>query len=169
MKNLTLVRHAKSSWEHPGLDDRDRPLNKRGERDAPLMGQRIAAAGIRPSLIIASPATRAWTTAKIIANEIGYPREFLQREIKLYHASLDTMLDVLVAQDTEFNSIMLVGHNPGLTTFANYLSPGITNNLPTAGVLSVDFEQDDWNLYSAPKTELVCYDTPKSALRDINS
>ena len=168
MKNLTLVRHAKSSWEHPDLDDRDRPLNKRGERDAPIMGQRIVAAGIRPSLIIASPATRAWNTAKIIAKEIGYPREFLQREIKLYHASLDTMLDVLVAQDTEFNSIMLVGHNPGLTTFANYLSPGITNNLPTAGVLSVSFEQNDWNLYSAPKTELVCYDTPKSALRDIN-
>lgn len=168
MKTLTLVRHAKSSWDHPELDDRDRPLNKRGERDAPIMGQRIAAAGIRPSLIIASPATRAWSTAKIIANEIAYPREFLQREIKLYHASLDTMLDVLVAQDTEFNSIMLVGHNPGLTTFANYLSPGITNNLPTAGVLSVSFEQDDWNLYSAPKTELVCFDTPKSALRDIN-
>ena len=101
MKTLTLVRHAKSSWEHPELDDRDRPLNKRGERDAPIMGQRIAAAGIRPSLIIASPATRAWSTAKIIANEIGYPREFLQREIKLYHASLDTMLDVLVAQDAD--------------------------------------------------------------------
>ena len=168
MKTLTLVRHAKSSWDHPELDDRDRPLNKRGERDAPIMGRRIAAAGIRPSLIIASPATRAWSTAKIIANEISYPREFLQRESKLYHASLDTMLDVLVAQDTEFNSIMLVGHNPGMTTFANYLSPGITNNLPTAGVLSVSFEQDDWNLYSAPKTELVCYDTPKSALRDIN-
>ena len=132
------------------------------------MGQRIAAAGIRPSLIIASPATRAWSTAKIIAHEISYPREFLQRESKLYHASVDTMLDVLVAQDAEFNSIMLVGHNPGMTTFANYLSPGITNNLPTAGVLSVSFEQDDWNLYSAPKTELVCYDTPKSALRDIN-
>ena len=168
MKTLTLVRHAKSSWDHPELDDRDRPLNKRGERDAPIMGQRIAAAGIRPSLIIASPATRAWSTAKIIANEISYPREFLQRESKLYHASVDTMLDVLVAQDTEFHSIMLVGHNPGMTTFANYLSPGITNNLPTAGVLSVSFEQDDWNLYSAPKTELVRYDTPKSALRDIN-
>ena len=137
MKTLTLVRHAKSSWKHADLTDRERPLNKRGERDAPIMGKRIVAAGIRPSLIISSPAVRAWTTAKIIANEIGYPREFLQREDSLYHASLDDILDVLVAQDAEFNNVMLFGHNPGLTTFANYLSPGITNNLPTTGVLSV--------------------------------
>jgi len=169
MKTLTLVRHAKSSWKHADLTDRERPLNKRGERDAPIMGKRIVAAGIRPSLIISSPAVRAWTTAKIIANEIGYPREFLQREDSLYHASLDDILDVLVAQDAEFNNVMLFGHNPGLTTFANYLSPGITNNLPTTGVLSVTFEQDDWNLYTAPKTELLCFDTPKSALRDVDS
>ena len=168
MKTLTLVRHAKSSWKHADLTDRERPLNKRGERDAPIMGKRIVAAGIRPSLIISSPAVRAWTTAKIIANEIGYPREFLQREDSLYHASLDDILDVLAAQDAEFNNVMMFGHNPGFTTFANYLSPGITNNLPTTGVLSVTFEQDDWNLYTAPKTELLCYDTPKSALRDID-
>lgn len=168
MKTLTLVRHAKSSWKHSDLSDRERPLNKRGERDAPLMGRRIVAAGIRPSLIIASPAVRAWTTAKIIAQEIGYPREFLQREKNLYMASVDNILDVLVAQDAEFNSVMLVAHNPGLTSFANYLSPGVTNNLPTSGVVSVNFEQDDWNLYTAPKTELICYDTPKLALRDVD-
>ena len=168
MKTLTIVRHAKSSWRHGDLTDKERPLNKRGERDAPLMAQRIVAAGIRPSLIIASPAVRAWTTAKIIAQEIGYPREFLQREDGLYMASLDNILDVLVAQDAEFNNVMMVGHNPGLTTFANYLSPGITDNLPTAGLVSVNFEQDDWNLYTAPKTELLCYDTPKLALRDVD-
>ena len=82
MKLLTIVRHAKSSWKDTSLRDRDRPLNKRGKRDAPEMGRRIAAAGIRPSLIVSSPATRAWTTAKVIANEIGYPREFLQRVIE---------------------------------------------------------------------------------------
>ena len=151
------------------MSDRERPLNQRGERDAPLMGKRIVAAGIRPSLIIASPAVRAWTTAKIIAEEIGYPREFLQREKTLYLASLDHILDILVAQDAEFNNVMLVGHNPGMTTFANYLSPGVTNNLPTAGVVSVSFEQEDWNLYSAPKTELLAYDYPKLALGNVDS
>ncbi|MDH3806604.1 MAG: histidine phosphatase family protein, partial [Gammaproteobacteria bacterium] len=65
MKTLTLVRHAKSSWKDSGLSDRERPLNKRGERDAPVMGKRAAAAGLRPSQIISSPAVRAWTTAKI--------------------------------------------------------------------------------------------------------
>jgi phosphohistidine phosphatase len=161
MKILTLVRHAKSSWKDNKISDRERPLNKRGEHDAPMMGKRIVAAGIRPSLILSSPATRAWSTAKILAQEIGYPREFLQRENSLYLASLDNIIDVLVAQDAEFNSVIIVGHNPGLTTFANYLSPGLTDNLPTAGVVSVGFEQDDWNLHAAPKTELLTYDYPK--------
>lgn len=168
MKTLTLVRHAKSSWQDSSLSDKERPLNKRGERDAPMMGKRLVAAGIRPSLIICSGATRAWMTAKILAREIAYPIEFLQREENLYLASVDSILDVLVAQDAEFNNLMVVGHNPGLTHFANYLSPGLTDNLPTTGIVSVSFEQDDWNLYSRPKTDLLCYDYPKLALRDVD-
>ena len=103
MKTLTLVRHAKSSWKDTSLADRDRPLNKRGKRDAPEMGRRLTAAGVRPSLIVSSPAVRAWTTAKIIANEIGYPREFLQRDSALYLASVNGILDVIASQDTGFN------------------------------------------------------------------
>ena len=125
------------------------------------MGQRIVAHGIRPSLIITSPATRAWTTARIIASEIGYPTEFLQREDSLYLASLDDLLGAVVAQDTGFNSLMVIGHNPGLTEFANFLIPGLTNNLPTAGVVSVGIERDDWNLYQQPKAELLVFDYPK--------
>jgi len=161
MKILTLVRHAKSDWKDASLSDRQRPLNRRGERDAPEMGRRIVKHGIRPSLIIASPAVRAWTTAKIIANEISYPGEFLQREDSLYHASINDLLDAVVAQDNGFNSLMVVGHNPGLTDFANFLVPGLTSNLPTAGVVSVQFEGDDWSLYQQPATELMTYDYPK--------
>ena len=161
MKTLTIVRHAKSSWKDNTLKDRDRPLNKRGERDAPVMGRRIAEAGIRPSLILSSPARRAWTTAKTIAREINYPLEFLQREDDLYLASVNRILDVLVAQDSGFNSIMLFGHNPGLTDFANYLVPGLTDNLPTCGVVAVTFEQDDWSLYVLPKVTLELHDYPK--------
>ncbi len=161
MKILTLVRHAKSSWSNPKLGDRQRPLNKRGKRDAPEMGRRIVKHGIRPSLIISSPATRAWTTAKIIAKEISYPIEFLQREDALYHASLDGFLEVVSEQDNEFNSIMVVGHNPGLTDFANFLSPGLTHNVPTAGVVSVGIDQDHWNLYEQPETQLLVHDYPK--------
>jgi len=124
MKILTLVRHAKSDWKDASLSDRQRPLNRRGKRDAPEMGRRIARHGIRPSLIITSPAVRAWKTAKIIAREIGYPTEFLQREDALYLASLNDLLDAVVAQDNGFNSLMVVGHNPGMTDFANFLVPG---------------------------------------------
>lgn len=161
MKTLTLVRHAKSSWKDSSLADRDRPLNKRGERDAPVMARRIADAGIRPSLILSSPAVRAWRTAKAVANEIGYPLEFLQREGGLYLASTQEILDVIVAQDEKFNSLMVVGHNPGLTSFANFLVPGLTNNVPTSGVVCVNIDQEDWNLYEQPATDLVLFDYPK--------
>ena len=162
MKTLTLVRHAKSSWKDNALSDHDRPLNKRGERDAPEMGQRVADAGIRPSLILTSTANRALTTAKVFAAQLSYPLEFLQREKSLYLASVDDMLDVLVAQDIGFNSIMLFAHNPGMTDFANYLVPGLTSNLPTTGVVCVNLECDEWSLYERPKTELVLYDFPKN-------
>jgi phosphohistidine phosphatase len=161
MKTLTLVRHAKSSWGQSGLADRERPLNTRGERDAPMMGKRIVEHGIRPSLIIASPATRAWTTAKTIADELAYPLEFLQRENALYLASLEDLLATLASQDNGFNNIMIVAHNPGLTQFANFLTPGLTNNLPTAGVVSVQIESDDWTLFEQPETQLLAYDYPK--------
>lgn len=161
MKILTIVRHAKSSWKDTSLSDRKRPLNTRGERDAPVMGRRIHEHGIRPSLIITSPAKRAWTTAKIIAREIHYPLEFLQREDGLYLASLNEILDTIVAQDNGFNNLMIVGHNPGLTDFANFLVPGLTNNLPTAGVVSVEIDQDDWSLYTQPQARLLVHDWPK--------
>lgn len=161
MKTLTLLRHAKSSWKDTSLKDRDRPLNKRGERDAPEMGKRIDAAGIRPSLIVSSPAVRAWTTARAAARALDYPLEHLEREGNLYLASLDDLLDVVVALDKKFDNVMLVAHNPGLTDFANFLQPGLTNNLPTSGVVTVNIDQDDWNLYERPKTELVYHDWPK--------
>ncbi len=161
MKILSIVRHAKSSWNDTSLSDRKRPLNKRGERDAPIMGKRISDHGIRPSLIVTSPATRARNTAKIIADELNYPSEFLQRENHLYLASLDEILDVIVAQDDGFNSPMIVGHNPGLTDLVNFLQPGLTINLPTAGVVSVQIDQDNWNLFERPKTELLVHDWPK--------
>jgi len=161
MKILTLVRHAKSSWKDTSLRDRERPLNKRGQRDAPIMGKRLHEHGVRPSLIVSSPAKRALTTAKIIAKELSYPLEFLQRDDNLYLASVDRILDVIVSQDEGFNSLMIVGHNPGFTDFANFLSPGLTHNLPTAGVVSVSIDQDHWNVYEQPKTELLVHDWPK--------
>jgi len=161
MKTITILRHAKSSWKDSSLSDHDRPLNKRGKRDAPVMAARIQQAGIRPSLILCSPAARAWTTAKLIAQEISYPSEFLQRDERLFHAGVRRIIDVLSEQDVGFNSIMIVGHNPGFTDFANYLVPGLTHNIPTCGVVSVLVDTDDWNLKTKKKVELATYDYPK--------
>ena len=161
MKTLTIVRHAKSSWKNQDLSDRERPLNNRGQRDAPIMARRVADAGVRPSQIISSPAVRAWTTAKIFARQLGYPVEFLQREDNLYLASLDNLLDVVAMQDAGFNHLMLFGHNPGLTDFVNYFVPGLTSNLPTSGVVTVSLNCEEWTLYDRPETELVLHDYPK--------
>lgn len=161
MKSLTLLRHAKSSWNSGSASDRDRPLNKRGERDAPVMGGRIKAKDIRPSLIISSPATRAWTTAKIVADSIDYPREFLQRDDRLYMANVSSIIDVIEDQDSGFNHIMIVAHNPGLTAFANFLVPDITPNLPTCGVVSVTMDSDEWELRANPDATLALFDYPK--------
>lgn len=161
MKTLTLLRHAKSSWKDRSLQDRERPLNRRGQRDAPIMAERIKLAGIRPSLILSSPAVRAWATAKAIAHEIGYPLEFLQQEDRLYHASTRYLLRVIAEQDIGFNHLMIVGHNPGLTDFANYLTPGITNNIPTCGFVSFEIAREDWNLDGDAEIKLMIYDYPK--------
>jgi phosphohistidine phosphatase len=162
MKTLTLLRHAKSSWAESRLADHNRPLNDRGERDVPVMAQSMMDAGIRPSLILSSPAVRAWTTARIIAREIGYPAEFLQRDPALYLANRSTLLDVVSRQENGFNSIVLVGHNPGLTELAQFLVPGITDNIPTCGLFSVSIDVDDWNIRDAGPFELKAYETPKN-------
>ena len=161
MKTLTILRHAKSSWSDSSLPDHDRPLNARGERDAPMMAGRLRQAGIRPSLILCSSAARAGATAKEIAKEISYPLEFLQREKGLYHASVNGLLEILAEQDVGFNSILIVGHNPGLTDLANLLVPDLTDNLPTCGFVSVVADVDDWEFRSVKSVELTAYDYPK--------
>lgn len=162
MKTLTILRHAKSNWKQNGASDRQRGLSPRGERDAPVMGSRIVEAGIRPSLIMSSPAARAWKTAKMIARAISYPVEFLHREESLYMADSDQLLDLLAQQDNAFNSIMIVGHNPGLTELANRLVPEITDNLPTCGLVAFNVETSDWDLRSGATVDLLLYDYPKN-------
>jgi phosphohistidine phosphatase len=161
MKTLTIFRHAKSSWDHPELSDSDRPLNKRGKRDAPIMGERLKSAGVRPSLILSSPAVRAWKTARILAKAIAYPIEFLQREPGLYHAGVNRLLDIIAAQDEGFNSIVVIGHNPGLTDLAHELVPGVTANIPTAGFVSLLVDSDNWDLRVRDSVKLIKYDYPK--------
>ena len=160
-RRITLVRHAKSSWSDPDLDDFDRPLNRRGQRDAPLMGQRLSVRGARPSLIMTSPALRAKTTALTIAKEIGYPREFLQRESELYLADPDAIIGLISVQDDGFHDIMVVGHNPGFTQLANRLTGAGIDNVPTCGVVSVKLDIPSWSGLDGQTGELEYFDYPK--------
>ncbi len=164
MKTLTILRHGKATQNDVGRSDYERPLAPRGEADAPVMADRLTEAGIRPSLIVSSPAARAWGTAKLVARAISYPVEFLQREDRLYLASVDKLLDVIAEQDPAFNSIVVVGHNPGLTDLANHLLPGVTDSIPTCGIVSLNIETDTWDLWQRSPVELGLCDSPNSTL-----
>ena len=124
---ILLVRHAKSSWKHPDLDDFDRPLNKRGQRDAPLMGQRITHYNLAIDLIVSSPAKRAKATAKSIALELAYPNDKIVHIPQLYHTSLSLICDVL--RTLNGNTIMLCGHNPSLHYLSHWLCGSPSYNI----------------------------------------
>ncbi len=163
MKRLTLVRHAKSSWDHPGLADFDRPLNARGERDAPEMARRLAHRDVQPDRIVASPAIRAATTARILADGLKFSQNAIVLEPKLYNASTDELLGTLRNQPEPDLQVMLVAHNPGLTELGNLLGETVTiDNLPTCGVLCLDFDIGAWSDLEPHLGQLVFYDFPKN-------
>jgi len=110
------------------------------------MGKRMAARKVRPSLIIASSAARARATAKFIAEALKYPPEFLQIEKELYLASADTILELACGQKDNFSDLLIIGHNPGMTDLVNQLLPSIgLNNLPTSGIVALDFDTKKWS------------------------
>lgn len=163
MKRLTLLRHAKSSWKERGLADHERPLSERGERDAPKMGARLLARKARPSLILSSSATRAFSTAKYVAEALAYPLEFLQTESRLYLASPQEILALVQSQEDNFSDLLIVGHNPGLTDLANRLLPDLgLDNLPTAGIVAIGFSTRQWSKLGEADTSLLYYDYPKN-------
>ncbi len=166
MKNLILVRHAKSSWNDSSLDDHERTLNARGKRDAPEMGDRLARRGCDPHLLISSSAVRALETARTIAKKLGYPRESIRVEERLYLASIDELLEVIRGVDELMATLMLVGHNPGFTALANVLGPRDIFNMPTCGVLQLRFGTDAWAAVGALRGVEVLYDYPKSLCCD---
>lgn len=157
---MYLIRHAKSSWDYPHLSDFDRPLNKRGEKDAPLMGNVLVKENVDPDLIISSPAKRAITTAKVIASSIGYQLE-IEENRNIYGADTQLMLNLVNGVSQEVNTLMLFGHNPTFTYFAEMLSGADIGNLPTTGVVGIEFDFDNWELVSSGTGTCFYYDYPK--------
>ena len=158
---LTLVRHAKSSWNNTDLSDFERPLNSRGLKNAPEMGKRLVKAKFKVDLIISSPAVRALTTAEFIASELGYNFQRIKQEDAIYEAGLNTLLHLISSLDNNINNVMLVGHNPGFTMLCNYLSDAEIENLPTCSIAQIKFDQSSWQSVSVHSGVLLDYDFPK--------
>lgn len=161
MKTLYLVRHAKSSWKDMSLADRDRPLNKRGKRDAPFMGKLMHNHGIFPDVLMSSPALRAWTTAKAFANALNYPEERLLLNESIYEASVYDLLEIVQELDDQWSSAMLFGHNMTYTMFANWYANPPLDNVPTGAVVALQFNVEVWAAINTTNGQLQFFEYPR--------
>lgn len=142
MKTLLILRHAKSSWKDMMLGDHERPLNKRGERDAPKMGRLLKREGIVPQLIIGSDAKRVRQTVKRVAGACGYKGEIFYDDT-LYLGEPEDYLRLLKAVDDRYDRVMVAGHNPGIETLLELLS-GEVQAMPTAALAEVYLPIEHW-------------------------
>ncbi len=166
MKTLYLARHAKSSWKYPTLDDFERPLNKRGRKNAPFMGKILKELDADAELILSSPAIRASMTARLMAYQLDYPLENIVYREAIYHADEEALLDVIAGIDHLINKAMLVGHNPGLTTLANILGDTPISNIPTSGVCCFELNISSWNEVWDHRGKLQFFEYPKKNIQN---
>lgn len=160
MKKIILIRHAKSDWDQLGLDDFARPLAERGLRDAPQMAASLKNRGITVDLICSSTAKRAKQTACMTAEVIGYPEAKIHWEKSLYHASEDHLLRFIHSQSDQIQTLVLVGHNPGLTELINWLGVKL-DNLPTSGQFAFSLSTAHWKELSRDTCTFAWWDSPK--------
>lgn len=164
MKKLLLVRHAKSDWGNPALEDFERPLNDRGKKDAPAMAKRLLEKKIIIDAILSSTAKRAAKTAKSFAEvyELKKSRVFFTND--LYMAGDAAFYTAIENAEDKFDTIALFSHNPGLTDFANQLTDARIDNIPTCGVFAIKVNTDTWKEFKNATKEFWFFDYPKSIL-----
>jgi phosphohistidine phosphatase len=146
MKKLYLIRHAKSDWDDPALEDFERGLNKRGRRNIPIMGKALRDKNIKPDLIISSSAKRAKLTAKGLAKELGYSKDirFLK---KLYFSEPKTWFDVIRDINKKYETVFIIGHNPEITDVCNMLIDDYIDNVPTLGIAGFKIGLNKWKSF----------------------
>lgn len=160
MKTLYLARHAKSSWKNPELSDIERPLNKRGKKDAPYIGNILKEKGVKPDIIISSPAVRARKTAIAIAENIEYPKNKILIDDKIYESSSSGLLNIIKSFNDKYDSVMMFGHNPAFTMLNNYLTDSYIDNIPTCGVVGIQFNSS-WEKIGSESGKTVFFIYPK--------
>lgn len=162
MKTLYVVRHAKSDWANADvLRDIDRPLNKRGVRNAYEMAARLKAKAFLPDFMVSSNGIRALHTAVIFAHQIGFDTQKIVINPDLYHAPADDILKEIQNLDTKAEKVMLFSHNPGLSDFVSFLNKEAYITLPTCAIFSVKIDIDNWKNFSFEKAQVLSYDYPK--------
>ncbi|MBU2650791.1 MAG: histidine phosphatase family protein [Bacteroidetes bacterium] len=159
MKTLYLVRHAKSSWNYPELMDEERPILEKGKRRTKKVIDYLLKNRVTVDYIKSSHAVRAMETAKIIAHALRYPVDNIKVEKQIYHASADQLFDQFFDLPDSVESLMLVGHNPTFTNFANFFLDKKIDWLPTSGIVSISFKTDSWTdiIRARNKTNFVIY------------
>ncbi len=146
------------------MSDFDRPLNKRGEEDAPLMAGVLKQRQVSPDLILSSPANRAKATAKIVAKELAYAPEYIRYQESIYESTVMNIMMLVNALEEQVESCLLIGHNPALTGLINALNHFSLDNLPTAGIVGFAFDMR-WEAIGAGDGALLFYEYPKKHKR----
>jgi phosphohistidine phosphatase len=164
MKTLFLVRHAKSSWEQPGLSDFDRPLNERGKKDAPVMAKRLKEKGIELDHLVSSPAKRAKKPAGYFAEELGFKKKDIKFVEELYGATHSQFLQAVKDLNDKYNSVALFSHNPGITDFASSLTNVRVDAMPTCSVFALQINTDTWKEFENAEKKFLFFDYPKNPL-----
>lgn len=161
MKQLILVRHAKSSWANPGQADFDRPLNDRGHSDAPMMATRMIERGLSIDTIISSTALRAITTATYFAKAFDIETDLIVQHDFLYHASPEKFAKAIVLIPDEINTAAIFAHNPGITEFVNQLTSTEIDEMPTCAIFAITLQTDSWKNWATAKKEYWFAEWPK--------
>ena len=161
LKRIYILRHAKSSWSDPTLADLQRPLNKRGRRDAPLMASIMKRFEYIPDVIYLSPSMRTRLTIEPVVEELNISQENVFLESSLYHGYYDDYESVIWGVNDEIDSILMVGHNPGITYIANSCDGPIIDNVPTCGLLVINSQVEKWQKFHFSESKLIAFHYPK--------
>ena len=143
-RTVTLIRHAKSSWSNPSFTDFERPLNKRGVRDAPRVGTALEQAGISFDRVLCSDAQRARQTLTLLGQGIEIDEGIIEYRHDMYGASADHLLSCITEQPDSINDIALIGHNPGMESLANSLAEEHVGSMQTCCVVHMEFDSEKW-------------------------
>ena len=162
MKQLLIIRHAKSSWDFSNLNDFDRPLNERGHTDAPIMAKRLLQKNIAIDTFVSSTAKRAFSTAFYFCNAYGKKEKDIVQVAELYHAPVNVFYNVIEHLENAYQSVAIFSHNPGITDFVNELTDVRINDMPTCSIFAINIHTNDWLEFETAKKEFLFFDYPKA-------